>query len=317
MRRVLHYFFTSALLLSTGWPLKPQQQPAHQNFTITTDVNLVLLDVSVRDPQGGFISNLPKEAFSVLEDNKTQTITQFASNDLPVTVGIVVDNSGSMRPKKPDVITAALVFAQASNPLDEIFVVNFNDRVWFGLPETEPFTDDTGKLRQALMKTDPAGKTALYDAVISGIQHLENGKRDKKTLIVISDGGDNASTHKMSEVTRRVLESRATIYTIGIFNNEDGDRNPDVLKKLANMSGGYAYFPQTLEEVVPICRQIAKDIRTRYTVGYIPSHSQHWGVRHVKVTVNNTEGRGKLIARTRTSYVMPGMGQDPSADRSK
>jgi VWFA-related protein len=316
MRRVLQYFLTSALLLCTGWPLKPQQPPPpDQNFTISTDVNLVLLDVSVKDPQGGFVSNLPKEAFTIMEDGKPQTISQFASNDLPVTVGIIVDNSGSMRPKKPDVITSALVFAQASNPLDEIFVINFNDKVWFGLPETEPFTDDIAKIKQALVRTDPSGKTALNDAIIAGIQHLEDGKRDKKTLIVISDGGDNASTHKFNEVTRRVLESRATIYTIGIFNNEDADRNPDVLKKLANTSGGYAYFPQTLEEVVPICRQIAKDIRTRYTIGYIPTNAHQGGVRHVKVAVN-PEGRGKLTARTRTSYIMPTVRQE-SADRSK
>jgi VWFA-related protein len=284
--------------------LAPPPPRASGEYTISENVNLVLLDVSVKDKNGGYVSGLPKDAFTVLEDGKPQTITQFADNDIPVTVGLVVDNSGSMAPKKPDVITAALVFIQSSNPLDEWFVINFNDRVWRGLPPVLPFTDDIKLLRAALAKTDPAGRTALYDAITAGLRQLEMGRRDKKTLVVISDGGDNASTHDLGDVRRAVLESPATIYTVGIFNAEDKDKNPNVLEKLANVSGGVCYLPKQLSDVVGICRQIAKDIRTRYTIGYVPQQLSKKGIRHIKVEVK-APGHEKLIARTRTSYAVP------------
>lgn len=324
MKRLLQFFSISALLLATGWPLKSLQQsfpqlpppPADKSdFTIKAEVNLVLLDVSVRDAKGGFVSGLEKGAFTIYEDGKAQTVTQFASNDIPVTVGLVVDNSGSMRPKKPDVVTASLVFIQASNPLDEMFVINFNDTVRRGLPDMVPFTDDATKLRAALVRTDPAGRTALYDAILAGLNQLEMGRKDKKTLIVISDGGDNISTHDFGEVMRQVLESRATIYTIGVFDETDPDKSPDVLRKLANTSGGVAYLPKKLNEIVPICKQIAKDIRTRYTIGYVPSALEHRGTRHIKVAVNSPNHE-KLIARTRTSYQVPTTPAE-SAERRK
>jgi len=285
-----------------------------KDFTISAEVDLVLLDVSVRDSKGGYVSSLPKEAFTVLEDGKPQTVTHFADKDIPVTVGLIVDNSGSMRPKKPDVITAALVFIQSSNPLDEWFVINFNDRVRRGLPDILPFTDDVRKLRAALVKTDPIGRTALYDAVLTGLKQLDMGRRDKKTLVVISDGGDNASTHDFKEVWRAVLDSRATIYTVGLLDEEDEEGNPDVLKRLAHVSGGVCYLPKKLDEVVGICRQIAKDIRTRYTIGYVPQQLHHKGVRHIKVEVRSPQHE-KLIARTRTSYTVNGTAG--SSDRRK
>jgi VWFA-related protein len=278
-------------------------QPASgdNGYTIKSDVRLVLLDVSVRDPKGGFVSGLQKDNFTVYEDGKPQTITQFANQDIPVTVGIVVDESGSMRPKRPEVITAALTFVTASNPQDEVFIINFNDKVYHGLPDTVLFTDKTQLLRQALWATQPEGRTALYDAIFASLHQLEMGRRDKKTLVLISDGGDNISTHTRKEVEHKVDESLATIYTVGIFDSDDPDRNPDVLKWLANVSGGVAYFPEKLEGIVPVCRQIAKDIRTRYTVGYVPPEGKPGQVRHIKVVASDP-ARGKLIARTRTQY---------------
>jgi Ca-activated chloride channel homolog len=338
----------AAILFAAGWPIKPEEPvqppPAEQetppsersspplsapaasslaprpsakgdkDFTISAEVDLVLLDVSVRDSKGGYVSGLPKEAFTVIEDGKPQAITQFADNDIPVTAGLIVDNSGSMRPKKPDVITAALVFIQSSNPLDEWFVINFNDRVRRGLPDILPFTDDVGKLRAALVRTDPLGRTALYDAVLAGLNQLDMGRRDKKTLVVISDGGDNASTHDFKDVWRAVLESRATIYTVGLLDEDDQEGNPDVLKRLAQVSGGVCYLPKKLDQVVGICRQIAKDIRTRYTIGYVPQQLHHKGVRHIKVEVRSPQHE-KLIARTRTSYTVNGTAG--SIDRQK
>jgi VWFA-related protein len=275
-----------------------------QDFTIQTTSRLVLLDVSVKDPKGGFVSGLTKDDFKVYENGHLQEISQFANADIPVTVGIVVDESGSMRPKRPEVVTAAMAFISASNPKDEVFVINFNDRVNRGLPEGVLFSDDVAQLRAALRKDPPEGRTALYDAIITALQQLDEGRQDKKTLIVISDGGDNASTHKLKDTMDAVLKSAATIYTIGIFDEDDPDRNPGVLKNLAHVSGGDVFFPRTLEGLVPACRQIARDIRTRYTIGYVPSTTNGNRQRNIRVAVSAPD-RGHLVARTRTSYLFP------------
>jgi len=276
-------------------------QEAAQEFTIRTTSRLVLLDVSVRDAAGGRISGLPKENFGVFEDGKPQQITQFAHADIPVTVGLVVDESGSMRQKQPEVITAALAFIQASNHEDEVFVVNFNEKPRRGLPDIQLFSDDAEQLRAALWRGVPEGRTALYDAVEMALHQLDFGRRDKKTLVVISDGGDNISVHSLENVMHDVLESAATIYAIGIFDEDDPDQNPGVLKRIAQVSGGRSYFPKTLAEIEPICREIAKDIRTRYTIGYIPAAGDKTSERHIKVIARSANGE-KLVVRTRTSY---------------
>jgi Ca-activated chloride channel family protein len=285
-----------------------------KEFTISTTSRLVLLDVSVRDSAGGFVSGLSKENFEVAEDGKKQEITQFSNVDAPVTVGILVDESGSMRRKKPEAITAALGFISSSNPHDEIFVLNFNEKVHRGLPDTKLFSDDAKQLRAALSRTDPIGRTALYDAIMSGLRQLEMGREDKKTLLLISDGGDNVSSANLKDVKSAVLQTVATIYTVGVFDSDDPDKNPEVLKNLAQVSGGEAYFPPKLDDVIPICRKIAKDVRTRYSIGYVPSVDDHHRVRHIKVTAR-APGHGKLIARTRTSYLMNE--QTGTADREK
>lgn len=284
---------------------KPPSQSAPtqvaDDYTIRTTSRLVLLDVSVKDPKGGFVSGLSKDNFKIYENGKPQEITQFANADIPVTVGIVVDESGSMRPKRPEVITAALAFITASNPLDEVFIINFNEKVYHGLPDTVLFSDNIQQLRDALWKDPAEGRTALYDAILTALHQADMGRRDKKTLVVISDGGDNISSHNFKDVMDAVESTVSTIYTIGIFDEDDPDRNPGVLKRLAQVSGGEVYFPASLEGIVPVCKQIAKDIRTRYTIGYIPSVENGKGLRHIKVSVSAPD-RGKLIARTRTSY---------------
>ncbi len=289
---------SAAAVAVVGWDQKESQQ----DYTIRTTSRLVLLDVSVKDSDGGFVSGLTKDNFKVFENGKPQEITQFANADIPVTVGLVVDESGSMRPKKAHVVTAALEFIQASNPQDEIFVINFNERARRGLPDIVPFTDDLNMLRAALWNGVPEGRTALYDAIEMALHQLDMGRRDKKTLVLISDGGDNISQSKLPDVMHDVLTSAATIYTIGIFDEDDMDKNPGVLERLARVSGGSAYLPKTLEEVGPICRQIAKDIRTRYTIGYIPTVDNGKPERHVKVSAS-APNRAKLIVRTRTSYI--------------
>ena len=270
-------------------------------FTIQTTSRLVLLDVSVKDPAGGFVSGLAQHDFKVLEDGKPAEISQFSSTDTPVTVGIAVDESGSMRPKRSEVITAALVFNQASNPQDEMFIVNFNERPRRGLPDNMLFTDDVQQLRSALWQGNPEGRTALYDAIEMSLHQLEFGRQAKKTLVIISDGGDNISKHSKDEVMNDVLASLVTVYTVGIYDDDDPEKNQGVLEKLARVSGGVFYHPQTLDDIVPICRKIAKDIRTRYTIGYVPP-ADGKPVRHIKVSASSAD-HPKLNIRTRQSYV--------------
>jgi Ca-activated chloride channel homolog len=279
--------------------------PPEQSFKLTATAELVLLDVSIEDAAGDHVAGLTKNNFQVYEDGKLQTITHFSSDDVPVTVGLVIDKSGSMRPKHENVVTAAIAFVHASNPKDEVFVVNFNDRASFGLPPNVSFTDDVEALRAALSMKPPDGRTAIYDAIVLSLNHLDRGTREKKALVLVSDGGDNSSTHGFANVTQRVQESRATIYTIGLFDDDDKDRNPRVLARLARISGGEAFLPKVLPEVVGICRRIASDIRTRYTVGYVPVRVGEKGsLRKLKV-IAWQPGGGKLVVHTRASYFLP------------
>src|SRR5450631_2945060 len=190
---------------------KPKQED--QGYTIRTTSRLVLLDVSVKS-SGGFVTGLTKDDFKVSEDGKPQQISQFGAADQPVTVGIVVDESGSMGPKRTEVITAALQFIQASNPHDELFVINFNEKARRGLPDKVSFSDDIKQLGAALWRGVPQGRTALYDAIEMGLNQLELGRRDRKAMVVIGDGGDNVSLRTLPEVMHEVLSSPVTIYTI-------------------------------------------------------------------------------------------------------
>lgn len=282
--------------------LPPWKEPEKQ-YTINSSVEMVLLDVGVKDSKGGFVSDLRKDNFKVYEDNKPQEISTFTSYDTPVTVGLVVDNSGSMRLKRADTVTAALTFAKESNPQDEMFVVNFNDKVSLGLPAGMDFTDDNNTLRTALLNNPVAGQTALYDALFEALAHLDKGRRDKKTLVLISDGGDNRSQHTLDEVVDLAEKSTATIYAIGIYDPEDKDANPGVLKKLANLTGGYAFFPKVSTQIVDDCRKIAKDIRNRYTLGYTVTNTAYDGkIRKLRVDATSPD-HAKMLVRTRTSYI--------------
>jgi len=277
-------------------------EEGQSGFTIRSDVRLVLLDVSVKDREGGFVSGLAKENFTVFENGRSQRITVFANDDLPVTVGILVDESFSMKPKRSDVLSAAQTFIEASNPRDELFVLNFNDKVTRGLPGRILFSDDIPQLRSALHRGTPEGRTALFDAVVAGLSQLELGRRDKKALVVISDGGDNASEHTRREMLDMLERSIATVYTIGLYDADDPDRDPGILRELAKISGGEAYFPESSLGLTPVCRRIAKDIRARYTIGYIPqAENGTSSLRRIRIRVS-APGHLRLIARTRTSY---------------
>ena len=292
-----------------GWPLdasrnlqtKKPASTASDVYTISDNVDLVLLDASVKDLKGGYVTGLNKSNFHVTEDGRPREITQFASVDTPVTIGLVVDNSASMRFKRPEVILAGLAFAKESNAKDELFVVNFNNSVVRGLPAKTLFTDNLQALKAALYYGAPVGQTALYDAIAYSLRHLEFSKQEKRTLIVVSDGGDNVSKTSLPELMKLIESSRATIYTVGLFDPEDRDLNPGVLRKIANLSGGEFFEPAQLDDVVPVFHKISKDIRNRYTIGYVPDEvSDKRTMRSVKVIARDS-GR-KLTVRTRTAY---------------
>ena len=276
-----------------------------QDPLFKAESRLVVLHASVADRSGKLITNLPREAFKVYENNVEQEIKIFRREDIPVSLGIVVDNSGSMRPKRPEVISAVLAFAHSSNPEDQMFVVSFNENVSFGLPDDVPFTDKEAQLRAALSKIAADGRTALYDAVAAALEHLKKGNRDKKVLIVISDGGDNASKHNLAQIMATAGQSDAIIYTIGVFDENDPDRNPRVLKRLARATGGEAFLPGSVKEIYPICTRIARDIRNQYSLTYLPTNRRQDGTYRV-ITVNaGTPGRERLLVRTRAGYYAP------------
>jgi Ca-activated chloride channel family protein len=264
-----------------------------------------MLDVVVRNPKGGYVSGLQSQNFRVSQDDKPQPIKYFSMDEVPVTMGLVIDDSGSMRPKRNGVAVAALELVGASNPHDEIFVVNFNDTVKPGLPPATPFSDDIPALRAAIEQDKADGRTKLYDALGYSLQYLDKGKMDKKTLVVVSDGRDNASTLSRADITRQIEQSRATIYAIDIFDEDDLDAKSDVLKKLAQMSGGEYFQLRDMPQIAAACTKIAEDIRHRYTISYSLSQPGEPGSVHsVKVTASSPEGQ-KLVVRTRTRYMVP------------
>jgi VWFA-related protein len=277
------------------------------SFRISVDVALVVLHATVTGRQGGFVSDLGARDFEVYEDGVPQHIQLFENEDIPVTVGLVVDHSTSMQPKLADVTAAARSFVRSSNREDEMFVVNFNETVSLGLPATIRFTDSTSKLENAIATARAMGETALYDAIAKGLEELQAGSRDKKVLIVASDGGDNASKHSLAEVLKLAVQSNAIIYTVGLFDENDPDRNPGVLKRLAQATGGEAFLPSQFSEVVSICERIARDIRHQYTIGYVPTNMARNGSFRAIRVLAKAQGHGKLSVRTRTGYMAGGV----------
>jgi Ca-activated chloride channel family protein len=311
-------FVLPVLLFVLGGIAAPQVTPPsnrreQQDFRISVEVDLVVLQATVRDREGHTVMELGQRNFEVFEDGRPQPIRLFRHEDTPVTVGLVIDHSGSMREKLADVTAGAQAFVRSSNPNDQMFVVNFNETVSLGLPIGMRFSDNAGQLGAAVWGAPANGTTALYDGIIEALKRLQQGTSDKKVLIIISDGGDNASRAGLDQVLKMAEQSSAMIYTIGIFAPEDPDRNPKVLQRLAQETGGEAIFPTRLSETVEICERIARDIRDQYTIGYSSSNDQRDGTYHkVRLTVR-MNGNGKLSVHTRVGYRAGGTFQ-PSKD---
>jgi VWFA-related protein len=301
-------FFLAPLLLFLGIagssPSFLIQRPANADAQakITVTANLVLLPVRVTNARGTFVSGLTLPDFRVYEDGQLQDLTVFDDGDAPVTVGLVVDHSRSMGPKLPDVAIAVSSFAHSSNPQDEMFVVDFNDDVSVELMKGKPFSNNSKDLEYALRAVSARGRTALYDAVSAGLNHLQYGHWGKKALILISDGGDNASRLKYSQVLAQARQSQSLIYSIALLGAPGEDENPKVLLRLCKDSGGVAFFPGPKERVADVSKEIARDLREQYTLGYVPRNmnaADSFRKIEVKVTAH-----GKLHVRTRSGYLL-------------
>ena len=275
---------------------------------IKLDVNLVVLHTTVADDRGKFVDGLKQEAFRIYEDKVEQKVSIFKREDIPVSMGLVIDNSGSMRDKRPRVNEAALTLVQNSNPQDEAFVVNFNDDFYLDLDKD--FSNSIPELKEALERIDARGSTALYDAIIGSLDHLKKGKKEKKVLLIVTDGEDNTSRNSLEKTLREIQKTDTVIYTIGLLEQESKKNAKSARKALiaiAQASGGVAYFPENVGDVHSICEQVAHDIRHQYTLAYYPSNAAKDGTfRTVHVDVIPPRGTGKLVARTRNGYYAPG-----------
>lgn len=274
--------------------------------TFSSRSDLVVLHVCVVDRQAGYVSGLPRDSFVVRENGRVQPIAVFDQDDTPVTVGLVIDNSGSMAPRRAAVMAAGLAFAQSSNPDDELFAVHFNERVWRGLPSGQAFTNDHSELRAALARSTARGQTALFDALLTALDHVDRGSQPRKVLIVVADGGDNASRARFAEVLEAAARRDVVIYAIGLADPEDREANPRLLRELAQVTGGEAFFPRSNEEIAPVLERIARDIRSSYTIGYTPPAAGAGTDARRKVEVDvHGPGRRKLSVRARTLYLAP------------
>ncbi len=275
-------------------------------YTLTRNVDEVVLSATVIDDHGHLVTGLKTDDFHVFEDGKPQTITALQEQDIPVSIGLLIDNSGSMRTKRQAVNEAALDMVRASNPQDETFVVNFADEAYID----QDFTSDINKLRDGLSHIDSKGGTALYDAVIASADYMsKNAKRAKEVLLIITDGEDNASGTNLEETVRRIQDLQGpVVYSIGLLFDDYGGggreshRARRALQLLSDETGGLAFFPKNLGQVDEIAAEVARDIRNQYTIGYHSSKPASLGGYRVVHVDAKAKGYGKLTVRTRPGY---------------
>jgi Ca-activated chloride channel family protein len=273
-----------------------------QEATFRTDSRLVVLNVSVFDQQGKVVRDLPKNAFTVYEDGAKQDVTTFRQEDVPISLGLIIDNSASMTDKKDRVASAALAMVKASNPDDEVFIINFNERAVLA----REFTNNIKDLESSLRQLDAKGETAMRDALLLGIEHLRHrGRRDKKVLLVVTDGEDNSSGETQSHLIETAQQNGVIIYAIGLLSAEEPQsaaRARKQLEELTEQTGGRAWFPNDVSEISTITPEIAHEIRNQYILAYTPTNLATDGsYRKVRVEVNMP---GTTV-RTRSGYYAP------------
>jgi Ca-activated chloride channel homolog len=271
-----------------------------------SETSLVGLHVNVFDRDGRPIPKLAREHFEVLEEGRLQEISVFSNEDLPVTVGLVIDNSSSMITRHKLVVAGAMAFADSSHPDDERFVVSFTEDVRLALPPSVDFTSSRSLLQGTLLSLRPGGKTALYDAIVRALDHIERADRDKRVIIVLSDGKDTASRHTREQMLRRVELNDATVFAVGMGDHSTGDdADPGLLRRLARVGGGTAYSPKSERDIVEVFEEIAANVRRGYTIGYVPRGTDAappFMRIQVKVQV---PGRRGLTVRHRPGYLVP------------
>ena len=312
MRGVMRLKASIATLLvcSAPWSIAARDRPpsiaaeAQDAPVFSARSELVVLDVLVRDRKNAYVAGLAQDAFTVEEDGVRQTIQFFAESGVSATVGLLIDSSGSMTSEEEAVIAAVGAFAETSNPEDQIFALTFNDRVRSVLPPAISFTGDALMLREALTQAfRPWGRTALYDAIAAGFDYLERGTRQRKALVVVSDGGDNASRTPLDQVVGKVEASNTVIHAVALTDRGARDANPKILNSLAETSGGTSFQPRRHSQVREALRLIAHDIRNSYTIGYVSTNTALDGrLRRIRVTAE-ASGRRDLRVRTRQGYV--------------
>jgi VWFA-related protein len=293
---------------SPGQPSQDQASTDSGVFVFKKEVEEVVLHATVMDDKNHLVTTLEQSAFSVFENNQPQTVTSFRHEDIPVAMGIVIDNSGSMREKRDKVNRAALNLVRSSNQQDQVFVVNFNDEYYLD----QEFTSNINKLREALEKVEARGGTALYDAIVASAVYMkDHAKLQKKVLFVVTDGEDNASRESLEEAVRHLQEENGpTVYAIGLLGEEKARRARRALETIAQRTGGISFFPRTLDEVDAISSSVAHDIRNQYTIVYKPSTPKSvGGYRAIRVEAK-AKAYGKLVVRTRSGYY-PGQEHAP------
>jgi VWFA-related protein len=311
-------------LLGFAFLLNGQQKPADSSSSddvtvFRADTRLVVCHATVVDKSGHLVTDLKQSAFTVYENEVQQTIKVFKREDVPVSLGLIVDNSGSMREKRAKVAAAALALVKASNREDEVFVVNFNDEAFLDLPHGKDFTSDVSEMEEALSRIDARGGTAMRDAIRMSIDHLrEKAHRDKKVLVVVTDGNDNSSVISLENLVKASQQSDVLIYAVGLLSEEErreAARAKRALEDLATATGGETYFPRELVEVDRIAQQVAHDIRNQYTIEYTPTNqAMDSTYRKIRITAN---APGHPTVRTRSGYfATPDQNAPPVKDSS-
>jgi VWFA-related protein len=298
--------------------LGQQQKAEDAGAVFRAETRLVVCHTTVTDKEGHLNTSLPEEAFKVFEDGVPQEIKVFKREDIPVSIGLIIDNSGSMRDKRARVEAAALALVKDSNPEDEVFIVNFNDEAFLVTPPGKNFTSDAKELERLLKSIDSRGGTAMRDAIRMAIDYVKSkGRKDKLVLVVVTDGNDNESLITLDNLVRAAQQSDVLIYCVGLLGEEppsEAAKARRALNELAVATGGETFFPTDVSEVDRIAHQVARDVRNQYTIEYTPSNAAMDGsYRQIKITV---DAPGNPIVRTRSGYWAASDRSSPARPRS-
>lgn len=297
--------FPRLLALTLAWPYSAGGQPAAlaQDPPVFRSLSeLVLLQVTVKDGRNRYLLGLPRDAFAVYHNDRPQEIRFFMDEDTPATIGLILDSSGSMQPSRDRVLVAVQAFVETSNTQDQIFALAFNDQVRSALPVDAPFTNDPATLRYALGRLPAYGQTALYDAIAQGLEYLARGRHDRKALVIVSDGADNASRTAFAEIATRIQSTDVVVYAVQLKDPIERNSTAKRLAQLVRATGGEAFTPDSIAEVYDVLRHIAQDIRHAYVMAYAPPEDQKGkAVPHIRVQVR-APGHGRITVRTRTAY---------------